>query len=552
MIMQSSFLDEANNSDFSSRKGLRIDLFVCDTDVLAALQSQPDQAATESLALAALKVGVLAIRQASGAIDSRTIQKEADDLLANLKAAMNEQASLVRNTLHQYFDPSNGQFNQRIERLVGRDGDLEKVIEANLTGEHSTLHQILRNNLGENSPLLQRFSPDERTGIIAAIREKLQASLDQHAKAVVEQFSLDKPDSAISRMLQTITEKNGSLREHLAGDLGKVRDEFSLDKENSAINRLMGQISSANNKIKDEFSLNNTDSALSRLSRLLESTKGSINDNLSMDRKDSPLSRLRDELTALIEKMEKGQNEFQKNVGEAISAMNARRQESMRSAAHGQKFEAQLGEYLNNLVSGLGDHLEHVGGKAGKLPRCKVGDHVITLADTSASPGCKIVLEAKEDKSYSLTSAFDEIETARQNRDAEAGIFVFSAKTAPVGMQPIERKDRDIVVRWDSDDITTDIVLRTAVLVSRFLVVQRKREENANKVEFQKMVKSVEALERGVRHIDAIIRSGNTIKNSSDSILKEAGKAKVLHEEELNELKKLLDSFGDSSAPIEV
>lgn len=536
--------DESAHLDQETIRQMKLDLLITDQDVIVALQAYSGQDERSCFALAALKIGILAIRQASGTIDSRTIQQEADTLLRDLRTSLNEQSGQIRTTLGQYFDPSSGQFNQRIDRLVGRDGDLEKAIASHLTGENSALRRILTDNLGENSPLLQRFSLDERAGIIAAISKNLQAVLDLHANSSVEQFSLDKPDSAISRMLSTLTEKNGRLREDLAGDLEKVRGEFSLDKENSALNRLMGQIIAANDKIKKEFSLDNQESALSRLSRLLESTKGTINDNLSIDKTDSPLNRLRNELTGLLTKMEKGQLEFQQKVGETLSAMNARREESRRSTAHGSTFEFQLGKYLEDLTKGLGDQLSHVGSSVGAVSRCKVGDFVITLSDTSAAPGAKLVVEAKEDKSYSLEEAFNEIEQARQNREADAGIFVFSSKIAPAGMQPIERKGRDLIVRWDADDVNTDIVLQTTVLVSRFLVVQRKRDDSQNQVEIQKMNKSVDALVRGITHLDTIITSGTTVQNGAQKILAEAGKAKKLHEEELAMLKDFLTTIG--------
>ena len=242
--------DESAHLDHETIRQMKLDLLITDQDVIVALQAYSGQDERSCFALAALKIGILAIRQASGTIDSRTIQQEADTLLRDLRTSLNEQSGLIRTTLGQYFDPSSGQFNQRIDRLVGRDGDLEKAIASHLTGENSALRRILTDNLGENSPLLQRFSLDERAGIIAAISKNLQAVLDLHANSSVEQFSLDKPDSAISRMLSTLTEKNGRLRVDLAGDLEKVREEFSLDKENSALNRLMGQIIAANDKIK--------------------------------------------------------------------------------------------------------------------------------------------------------------------------------------------------------------------------------------------------------------------------------------------------------------
>jgi len=530
---------------------IRLELEVVDQDVLAALRSQPDLSAMSAFALQALKVGVLAIRQASGTLDSRTIQQEADSLLANLRTTLIEQTGTVKAVLGSYFDPASGMFQNRLDRLVGRDGDLEKAIQDHLTGDDSALGRMLRDHIGENSPLLQRFSLDERSGILSAMRERLQDVLQSHARSVVEEFSLDKPDSALNRMLGTLTDRNGKLREELAGDLGKVRDEFSLDKEDSALSRLMGQITNANLKIRQEFSLDNREGALSRLAMLLEGTRKAVHDNLTIDREDSPLARLRRELSGLIADMAKSQGEFQQKVGETLATLSTRRQSERRSTAHGVTFEGEVGEFVGGIARDLGDQFSPVGNNPGSIPRCKKGDFVIRLSDDSAAPGSRIVVEAKGDKGYSLDDAFQELDLARQNREADAGVLVFETSAAPAGMQPIERRGLDLAVRWDPEDAGTDIVLRTATLVSRFLVVARRREDAENSLELGKMARSVSALLRGITHLEAILTSGNTIQNGAERVLKEAKKCKDLHEEELGKLREQLLGMGATGIGLE-
>jgi hypothetical protein len=51
----------------------------------------------------------------------------------------------------------------------------------------------------------------------------------------------------------------------------------------------------------------------------------------------------------------------------------------------------------------------------------------------------RIAVEAKEDFSYDLAEACAEMQSARKNRDAAIGVFVFSRKTAPVGQEPLLR-----------------------------------------------------------------------------------------------------------------
>jgi len=48
-------------------------------------------------------------------------------------------------------------------------------------------------------------------------------------------------------------------------------------------------------------------------------------------------------------------------------------------------------------------------------------------------------MASAESDSYDLADAREEIEQARKNRGATAGLFVFSATTAPEGIQPFAR-----------------------------------------------------------------------------------------------------------------
>jgi len=272
---------------------------------------------------------------------------------------------------------------------------------------------------------------------------------------------------------------------------------------------------------------------------------------LTIDLEHSPLARLRRELSGLIADMAKSQGEFQQRVGETLAALSTRREAERRSTTHGATFEGQVGEFVGGIARDLGDQFSPVGNNPGSIQRCKKGDFVIRLSDDSAAPGSRIVVEAKGDRGYSLDDAFQELDLARQNREADAGVFVFESSAAPAGMQPIERRGRDLAVRWDPEDSGMDIVLRTATLVSRFLVVARRREDAENSLELGKMARSVSALLRGLTHLDAILTSGNTIQSGAEKVLREAKKCKELQEEELGKLREQLLGMGATGIGIE-
>src|SRR5271166_4209502 len=111
---------------------LRLELVVTDREVVEELSRRPDPEDRADYAQAALKVGVLAIRQAAGVLDTRAIHEEGQHLIQTMELALKEHTDLVSNSvstiLRKYFDPNGGELPQRIDRLVRRDGELEALL----------------------------------------------------------------------------------------------------------------------------------------------------------------------------------------------------------------------------------------------------------------------------------------------------------------------------------------------------------------------------------------------------------------------------------------
>ena len=143
---------------------------------------------------------------------------------------------------------------------------------------------------------------------------------------------------------------------------------------------------------------------------------------------------------------------FQEEVKTSLAALTAKRAEQERSTRHGLAFEDAVGEFLQLLAQQRGDVLLPTGNSVGLIKSCKKGDFVWELSSDSAAPGAKVVVEAKEDQSYSLKAAIEEISEARKNRGAEVGLFIFSERSAPTGLSAFSRHGNDVFVVWDATD----------------------------------------------------------------------------------------------------
>src|ERR1019366_8158197 len=168
--------------------------------------------------------------------------------------------------LKDYFDPESGRFQERVERLIKQDGDLEQVLRRQVGSDGSELAKTLAAHIGENSPLMKLLNPEESNGLVSSIRSTISAVVGEEQEHILSEFSLDNDHGALKRLVTELTQANGKLKTDLAAEIANVVQEFSLDREDSALSRLVKRVEIAEETITKEFSLDEKDSALSRLS----------------------------------------------------------------------------------------------------------------------------------------------------------------------------------------------------------------------------------------------------------------------------------------------
>ena len=99
----------------------------------------------ERFALAALRIGVLALRQARGRVDADLIQRETQRMLSGLEGQLAAHALHINEklagSLKEYFDPQSGRFPERVQQLVKEDGELEQLLRRQIGGEDSQLRE---------------------------------------------------------------------------------------------------------------------------------------------------------------------------------------------------------------------------------------------------------------------------------------------------------------------------------------------------------------------------------------------------------------------------
>jgi len=510
-------------------RGVYLALNITDSEVVNELAQRDEGADRDALAKQALRIGVLALRQASGALDAQTIQREGDRMLASVREALSahttQTASGLARLLGGYLDPASGSLPQRLESLTKRDGEIESLLAKHLDGERSTVAQTLARQVGEQSAIFKLLSPTQAGGLAMTLSAAIDDALRVQKEEVLRQFSLDRPDSALSRLVGDIASANGKLRGELAGDIVAVANALSLDNEQGPLSRFVVRVEKAQRSILDEFSLDREGSAIRRLSATLDDTRATVEKSLTLNDKTSPLSRIREELMGAVTAFAESNSRFQSDVRATLDTFRVRRDESARSSAHGHAFEYAVEGMLQLEAQRAGDVCERLAGTPGTEGR-KTGDYVTTMGPESGVPGARIVVECKADKGYTEAKALAELALARKNREAQIGVFVVareSARALGEGFEPLRRIGPDLLVVWDAEDPATDVYLRAALSIAKALVVKEHAESGRSEADVRGIEQSVRAIERMVTTVEGIAHDAQLVVKRGTKIGKAAG-----------------------------
>ena len=491
---------------------------VTDPETVAALAEAAEGRDRQELALTALKIGILSLKAARGTVDGAAIRSEADRLLGTLEERLSKHRELLDEslggTLRGYFDPASGAFSERVQRLLRHDGELATVIGSQVETARRTLDELLAQHLGEASPLRSLLSPEEGNAFIAALRGQVAQALALQSEAIAGEFSLDRADSALSRLVRELKERHGDLERALGERVAAVVGEFSLDDEDSALSRLVGRVEQAQGQISAQFSLDNPESGLTRIVQRLDRFERAHNDRA---------------------------REFETRVSTLLERLSTRRDEARRSTLHGNDFEQSVGEQLQAQCLAAGDVFDAVGNTSGVISRCKTGDFVVTLGPDSAGAGAAVVVEAKASGACTLKATLDEADEARRNRAASVCLFVHSARTAPAGLPELARYGADIVVLWDEDDASTDVRLRAGLLLARALAVRAGRHDAEEAASLAEMDAAIEAIRKQIAGFEEIRTSATTIVNGGNRILE---RARIMEEKIGQRLAQLAEHVG--------
>ncbi|MBK8592629.1 MAG: hypothetical protein IPN77_26635 [Sandaracinaceae bacterium] len=426
-----------------------------------ALFGDLDEPARDQLAHDAWAIGLRALSNAHQAAQESKLKDVGAALLGDidkqLKVYVEQQQQTIAAVLTRFFDPKDGQVTQRLSAFVDDQGVLAQQLQKFLGSQGSVLAETLAKQVGETSPLFKKLSPTDSTGLVKVLEGQLRMVMGEGHAELVRALDPLADDGAVARFLK-------SLREELKG-----ADEDRQKQLSAALAAL---------DANDERSL------LSRLVRETERSRRAVLSAVNPEDPASPMAMLKASLSrllleqstsqlALVKRQEERQVQFEKEVREALVRIETKRTQELKTPRGGLVFEDAVIAFVRSATQGGPCVFDATGATSG-MGRSKKGDAVVRFTQESAFAGAGVVFEAKRDASYSVQKALDELDAARKNRDAGAGVFVMARSHANDLFPRFARYGNNVLVVWDDQDPSTDAYLHAAVLLGVGLVTRTK------------------------------------------------------------------------------
>jgi hypothetical protein len=245
---------------------------------------------------------------------------------------------------------------------------------------------------------------------------------------------------------------------------------------------------------------------------------------------------MREQASAQVElakRQEDRQVQFEKEVRDALTRIETKRNQDLKTTRGGLDFEDAVLSMVHAATQSGPCVFEVTGASAG-VGRCKKGDAVVRFTPESAFAGAGVVFEAKRDSTYTVQRALDELDVARKNRAAASGVFVMARSHASDVFPRFARYGNNVLVTWDDTDPVTDPYLHAAILLGLGLVTRTRTAGDPGDIaalrdiesriegelgRLDKMEKHSDGIQKHVQGIDDEIRKA---KKALDLLLRKA------------------------------
>jgi hypothetical protein len=474
-------------------------------------------------------IGLRALSNAFAQAQEARLQDIGRSLLSDvdrqLQAHITQQQQTMAAVLGRFFDPKDGQVTQRLQAFVDDQGVLARLLDKYLAPNNSVLAQTLARQVGEASPLFKKLSPTESEGVVRVLESQLRKVMADEHDEMVRALDPLAENGAVARFLKSLREDLKDADEDRAKQLGSALAALNANDENSLLSRLVRESNRARQTLLNAINPDAPDSPMAIMKTTLTAL---LKDHANQQ-------------SAVLEQQQERQKRFEDEVREALTRLETRRAIDQKTPRGGLEFEEAVTAFVTAAVQGAPCVVEASGHATGAIARCKKGDVVVRFTSESAFSGSAVVFEAKRDASYTAQKALDELDEARKNRGASAGVFIMARSHAPEAFPRFARYGNNVLTVWDEEDPSSAPYLQSAVLLGMGLVTRTKTLGDAADISALRDLES--RIEQELERLTKMEKHSESIKKSANNLSEEIRKAQDALERMVRNAKSTLNAL---------
>ncbi len=199
-------LDVLNNN-----AELTLELIIHDPSVIKYL-NQYVSPQREEKANEALKVGVIAILSATPSLDTKVVEEKFNEIESKLKIHAETFKRDLSTDLRKYLEKEKGDLPLTLNAFFGEQGKLGEALKRYFDPENGKISSLLKKELGPGSAFLTSLDPANKESVISKIEEVVKNKLSDVVNDLIDQFSLDKENSGMSRVKNLFENKVNEIK----------------------------------------------------------------------------------------------------------------------------------------------------------------------------------------------------------------------------------------------------------------------------------------------------------------------------------------------------
>ena len=327
------------------------------------------------------------------------------------------------------------------DELVIRDLRVTDSAVVALVAEAEDAEDAVQDCLGVGARAMRAAGVTQDSAIVERAFQEMKATFDRDVEAAAERI--------VAAADGLLDEEDGDLKVTLSGwreELDRhLGEAFNPDSKRSIIGKF------------DEL-----------LERARRNQVEALREVINPDREDGPLARIRLDIVKTVNEQVglvlRGVTELSEKV--AVRGAEARALEL--SSTKGFSYEDAAHGVIGVIAAAYGDLAEQVGTTTGALAT-KAGDELVTLnPEDTRGEHARYVLELK-DRRLGVNAILNELGEAIENREALAGVAVFSRDELSPIAAPFQHFGTKAIVTLDKDGLD-ERALRLACMWARWMV----------------------------------------------------------------------------------